>query len=132
MFSRPAGYRSNGGQAGFFVGLFYEPINSIGRYSNKKRGLRKKTTMAVSHPVPTEPSDREENSFPDPADTPYREACRRSWAKLIAKIYLVSSLYTKVWEGSKGCLGVLSSDCLGYNPPIPWRADYPLAVTGGF
>jgi len=33
-----------------------------------------------------------EDFLPDPDDTPYRKACRCTWAQLIKKIYLVSPL----------------------------------------
>ena len=67
-------------------------IRYLGRYSNKSRGLRKKAAQSAA--AATDPclSLPAVESSPDPDDTPYRKACRRTWAKLIEKIYLVSPL----------------------------------------
>ena len=67
-------------------------IRYLGRYSNKSRGLRKKAAQSAAAATDPCPSLPAVESSPDPDDTPYRKACRRTWAKLIEKIYLVSPL----------------------------------------
>jgi len=91
-------------------------VRYLGWYSNKSRGLRNKATPAASGsavenisvamdaagPTAKSISTAEygavplENPLPIAAqeaeDAPYRKACRRTWARLIEKVYLVSPL----------------------------------------
>ena len=63
-----------------------------GWYSNKSRGLRKKAAQTAAAAIAPCSSLPAAELLQEPEDTSYRKACRRSWAQLIAKIYLVSPL----------------------------------------
>ena len=67
-------------------------VRYLGWYSNKSRGLRNKASHTVAAATAPCSSLPRAESLPDPDDTPYRKACRRTWAKLIEKVYLVSPL----------------------------------------
>jgi hypothetical protein len=87
-------------------------IRYLGWYSNKSRGLRKKaaqTAAAASAPCSSLPVAE---LRPDPDDTPYRKACRRTWAQLIAKIYLVSPLVCPKCRGPMKIIAFLE------DPPV--------------
>jgi hypothetical protein len=73
----------------------------LGWYSNKSRGLRKKAEMAAADASPQNiavslenpiPNANQEADHQEAEDTPYRKACRRTWAQLIEKVYLISPL----------------------------------------
>jgi hypothetical protein len=57
-------------------------INFYGRYSNKKRGLMKKTKKPVASTL---------HGMPEP-DTGLRRKCRLTWAALIKLVYEVDPL----------------------------------------
>ena len=67
-------------------------LRYLGWYSNKSRGLRKKAARTAAAATPTGSSPPAAKPLAELDDTPFRKACRRTWAQLIAKIYLVSPL----------------------------------------
>jgi len=84
----------------------------LGFYSNKSRGLRKKGTQSAAAATDPSPSLPTVESCPNSDDTPYHKACRRTWARLIAKVYLVSPLVCPQCRGPMKAIAFLE------DPPV--------------
>ena len=67
-------------------------IRYLGWYSNKSRGLRKKAAVAPAGAVDNHLAVPFSEPVRDSDDTAFRKSCRRTWAQLIQKVYLVSPL----------------------------------------
>jgi len=70
----------------------HQLIRYLGWYSNKSRGLRKKAAVAPAAAAGNGVSTPFTEPLPDSDDTAFRKSCRRTWAQLIQKVYLVSPL----------------------------------------
>jgi hypothetical protein len=67
-------------------------IRYMGWYSNKSHGLRKKAAAAPAGAVDNHLAVPFAEPVRDSDDTAFRKSCRRTWAQLIQKVYLVSPL----------------------------------------
>jgi len=87
-------------------------IRYLGFYSNKSRGLRKKSAQSAAAATDPGPSLPTVESCPNSDDTPYHKACRRTWARLIEKVYLVSPLVCPQCRGPMKVIAFLE------DPPV--------------
>ena len=83
-----------------------------GWYSNKSRGRRKKAAQTAAAAIAPCSSLPAAELLPEPEDTSYRKACRRSWARLIAKIFWVSPLVCPKCRGPMKIIAFLE------DPPV--------------
>ena len=60
-------------------------VRYYGYYSNKARGQRRRQAAAAAIPGPPRSPD-------NPQDDDFRRFCRRAWARLIGKVYLIDPL----------------------------------------
>jgi len=69
-------------------------VRTYGWYSNKKRGMRKKRLPSAAETGGGQVADAPERcSVPDgSSDDDFRKECRRTWARMIKKIYEVDPL----------------------------------------
>ena len=74
-------------------------------YSNKARGQRRRLSAAAAIPAPASCSDAVQ-------DDDFRRFCRRAWARLIRKVYLVDPLTCPKCGGRLRILSFIENPCV--------------------
>jgi hypothetical protein len=90
-------------------------VRIFGWYSNKTRGLRKQHTCqlapATSLPAATDAplAQPDEQTLDDPPDEAWHRASRRTWARLIQKVYLADPLTCPRCGGTLRIIGFIDN-----------------------